>query len=66
MAWLSGEKKFGQYTYEHWYDDEEHIVLKDGAEKAKAETTEAPCNTAPDKPSPRPEPSCHNPCSQDS
>ena len=22
MAWLFGEKKFGQYTYEHWFDDE--------------------------------------------
>ena len=66
MAWLSGEKKFGQYTYEHWYDDEEHIVLKNGAEGIKAKTTGDPCNTTPDKPSQQPEPSCHNPCSQDS
>ena len=22
MAWIFGEKKFGQYTYEHWYDHE--------------------------------------------
>jgi len=22
MAWLTGEKKFGQYTYDHWYDEE--------------------------------------------
>jgi len=22
MAWIFGEKKFGQYTYEHWFDDE--------------------------------------------
>ena len=22
MAWVFGGKKFGQYTYEHWFDDE--------------------------------------------
>ncbi len=81
MAWLFGDKKFGQYTYEHWYDDEEHIVVKDSAEGVKAGTAQAgtaqagtaqagtandPCNTIPDTPSPQPEPSCHNPCSQDS
>jgi hypothetical protein len=22
MAWLFGEDKFGQYTYEHWFDKE--------------------------------------------
>jgi hypothetical protein len=22
VAWLFGEKKFGQYTYEHWFDGE--------------------------------------------
>jgi hypothetical protein len=21
MAWVFGGKKFGQYTYEHWFDD---------------------------------------------
>ena len=24
MAWVFGGKKFGQYTYEHWFDDEDH------------------------------------------
>ncbi|GBU27075.1 hypothetical protein R84B8_00597 [Treponema sp. R8-4-B8] len=71
MAWLFGDKKFGQYTYEHWYDDDEHIVVKDSAENTKAGTAKAgtandPCSITPDKPSPQPEPSCHNPCSQDS
>ena len=22
MAWVTGGKHFGQYTYEHWFDDE--------------------------------------------
>jgi hypothetical protein len=22
MAWVMGGKHFGQYTYEHWFDDE--------------------------------------------
>jgi hypothetical protein len=22
MAWLFGDNKFGQYTYEHWFDEE--------------------------------------------
>jgi len=22
MAWVFGGKKFGQYTYEHWFDDD--------------------------------------------
>jgi len=65
MAWLFGDKKFGQYTYEHWYDDEEHILLKDG-EGEKAEASETPCNITPDTPSRQPEPSCRNPDSQDS
>jgi len=29
MAWLFGEKKFGQYTYEHWFDDEFNDVKTD-------------------------------------
>ena len=28
MAWVFGGKKFGQYTYEHWFDDEEYEELK--------------------------------------
>ena len=28
MAWVFGGKKFGQYTYEHWFDEEEHEDLK--------------------------------------
>jgi hypothetical protein len=61
MAWLFGEKKFGQYTYEHWFDNEQ---LKTEGEPIKAETTRDPCNTIPDTPSRRQEPSCHSPCSR--
>ena len=28
MAWLTGGKHFGQYTYEHWFDDE--LKLQEG------------------------------------
>ena len=30
MAWVFGGKKFGQYTYEHWFDDD----FEDVAEKS--------------------------------
>lgn len=26
MAWVFGGKKFGQYTYEHWFDDENNEI----------------------------------------
>jgi len=28
MAWVFGGKKFGQYTYEHWFDDETDLEVK--------------------------------------
>ena len=28
MAWVFGGKKFGQYTYEHWFDDDEYNEIK--------------------------------------
>ncbi|MCL2244901.1 MAG: hypothetical protein FWC03_10620 [Treponema sp.] len=28
MAWVFGGKKFGQYTYEHWFDDDEYDGIK--------------------------------------
>jgi len=28
MAWVFGGKKFGQYTYEHWFDDETNLEVK--------------------------------------
>jgi len=28
MAWVVGGKHFGQYTYEHWFDDEFEEVKK--------------------------------------
>jgi len=36
MAWLFGEKKFGQYTYEHWFDDEFNDVKTDSVEQYSA------------------------------
>ena len=27
MAWLTGGKKFGQYTYDHWYDNDDEEEL---------------------------------------
>jgi len=39
MAWLTGEKKFGQYTYDHWYDDERIDV---NPQDAKAEAPPKP------------------------
>jgi len=65
MAWLFGEEKFGQYTYEHWFDEKQQIDLEENAKDAKNDTTDDPCNTTPDTPSQRQEPSCRNPCSQD-
>jgi len=35
MAWLVGEKKFGQYTYEHWFDEKQQIEADKNAEDAK-------------------------------
>jgi len=61
MAWLFGEKKFGQYTYEHWYDEKQQIELEENSEDAKAETASADCNTTPDTLLRRQEPSCRNP-----
>jgi len=50
MAWLFGEEKFGQYTYEHWFDEKQQIELEKDAEDARTETASADCNTTPDTP----------------
>jgi hypothetical protein len=56
MAWVFGGKHFGQYTYEHWFDDEYKDVKTDDAEQNKTlngepEKTIAPDDsTAPHKP----------------
>jgi len=31
MAWVFGGKHFGQYTYEHWFDDEYNEIQSHGA-----------------------------------
>jgi len=42
MAWVIGGKKFGQYTYEHWFDNIEIEDLKkeDAPEQEAAENSE--------------------------
>jgi len=38
MAWVIGGKKFGQYTYEHWFDDEYKVSdAKDICEQDESE-----------------------------
>jgi hypothetical protein len=59
MAWVFGGKKFGQYTYEHWFDDDEFAELKTQAtaqkETEEVSKTEKPNdNTIPRKLPPRP------------
>jgi len=39
MAWVFGGKKFGQYTYEHWFDNDEY----DGIKQKNNEQEEAEC-----------------------
>ena len=33
MAWVFGGKKFGQYTYEHWFDDDDELNPKNAAQE---------------------------------
>jgi len=43
MAWVIGGKHFGQYTYEHWFDDdfEEPKIDEDSTQdKKRPESTE--------------------------
>jgi len=60
MAWVIGGKHFGQYTYEHWFDDEFKDVKTDDAGQNKIpsgepeKTTEPDDSTAPHKPPPQP------------
>jgi len=60
MAWVFGGKHFGQYTYEHWFDDEYKDVKTDDAEQnktlnGKPEKTIGPDDsTSPHKPPPQP------------
>jgi len=56
MAWVIGGKHFGQYTYEHWFDDEYEDEKTDDAERDKIlnggpeKTTGPDYSTAPHKP----------------
>jgi hypothetical protein len=46
LAWLFGEKKFGQYTYEHWFDEEIEIKTEAARQKeTEALKTEKPQET---------------------
>jgi len=66
MAWVFGGKHFGQYTYEHWFDDEYKDVKTDDVERNKTKnrdseinieqekTTEPDDSTVPHKPPPQP------------
>jgi len=59
MAWVIGGKHFGQYTYEHWFDDEFKDVKTDDVEQDKTlncepEKTTDPDSTVPHKPPPQP------------
>jgi hypothetical protein len=40
MAWVIGGKHFGQYTYEHWFDDDFEDVKTDDAEQNKTNNAE--------------------------
>jgi len=40
MAWVIGGKHFGQYTYEHWFDDEFNDVKTANAEQYGASNDE--------------------------
>jgi len=40
MAWLTGEKKFGQYTYDHWYDDEHQEIPPQNAKDESAQAAD--------------------------
>ena len=42
MAFITGGKHFGQYTYEHWYDDEYGDDPKPGAIMLNGEIPENP------------------------
>ena len=59
MAWVFGGKHFGQYTYEHWFDDEYNDVKTDDTGQNKTNNNEPektidPDSTAPHKPPPPP------------
>jgi len=41
MAWVFGGKHFGQYTYEHWFDDEYNDVKVDDAEQNKTKSRDS-------------------------
>jgi len=47
MAWVFGGKKFGQYTYEHWYDNEEAKELKEH-EQSLQNSENYPCKSTKD------------------
>ena len=58
MAWVFGGKHFGQYTYEHWFDDEFNEIkaqeknAADDAEKTE-QVNGSGENTTPHKPPPQ-------------
>jgi hypothetical protein len=53
MAWVIGGKHFGEYTYQHWFDDEHESddnkdtaqshekIMGDGSDVKNAETEDA-------------------------
>jgi len=66
MAWVIGGKHFGQYTYEHWFDDEYNDVKTGDVEQNKTKSRDSEINietekiinpddsTTPHKPPPQP------------
>jgi hypothetical protein len=64
MAWIFGGKHFGQYTYEHWFDDEYSDAKTNDAERSKTSNAEMKNDsegsinpddsTTPHKPPPQP------------
>jgi len=44
MAWVTGGKKFGQYTYDHWFDNDddsdEELTLNDDLDEPLPDTLE--------------------------
>ncbi|MDR0444405.1 MAG: hypothetical protein LBH44_13475 [Treponema sp.] len=59
MAWVFGGKRFGQYTYEHWFDDEydeskSQIATKFPAHEASGVSETDTNNTNTDKQPPPP------------
>jgi hypothetical protein len=48
MAWIFGGKHFGQYTYEHWFDDEYKDVKTGDAEQNKTKSRDSEIEIKPE------------------